>query len=308
MWFKQVQIFQLTDPISYAPEKIAQLLEPLAFTSCLPSMPSSIGWTAPLDVDGAPLVHALNGYMMICMQTEDKILPATVIRQELDEKVKQIQVRDDRKVYSKEKMTLKDEITMTLLPRAFTKLNRLYAYIDTKNNWLILGTTNAKKTEDFISLFKKTVSENIRYCEVNKVSPIMTHWLKNQSYPKEFSVEKSCVLQDPQQQNRIVRCQQQDLFAVGVQAILKDGCEVKQLGMCWQDRVNFVLAEDFTLRSIQYQEDVLQAAKEIDSETEQQQFDADFFIMTETLGAVVADLLKLFLKTATPQVAETTAA
>jgi recombination associated protein RdgC len=306
MWFKQIQIFQLTDKISYQPEKIAQQLEPLAFTSCLPSMHSSIGWSAPLDVDNAPLVHAMNGYMMICMQSEEKILPATVIRQELNEKVKLIEVTDDRKVRSKEKLSLKDEIITTLLPRAFTKLSRLYAYIDTKNNWLVLGTTNAKKTEEFISLFKKTISENIKLFEINKVSPIMTHWLKNQSYPREFSVEKACMLQDPQQQNRIIRCQHQDLFAPSIQSLVKDGCEVKQLAMCWQDRVNFVLAEDFTLRGIQYQEDVLLAAKEIDSETAQQQFDADFFIMTETLAALYGDLLKLFVKDT--QVVETTAA
>jgi recombination associated protein RdgC len=306
MWFKQVQIFQLTDPISYTPEKIAQLLEPLGFTSCLPSMHSSIGWAAPIDIDNASLVHGMNGYMMICLQVEEKILPATVVRQELNDKIKQRELTDDRKIRSKEKLSMKDEIIMTLLPRAFTKMSRVYAYIDTKKNWLILGTTNAKKTEDFISLFKKSVSEHIKSFEINKVSPILTHWLKNQSYPREFSVEKTCLLQDPEQQNRIIRCQQQDLFASSIQSIIKDGCEVKQLAICWQDRVTFMLAEDFSLRSIQYQEDILMAVKEMDSETAQQQFDADFFIMTETLSALVTDLLKLFVKTA-PMV-ETSAA
>jgi recombination associated protein RdgC len=306
MWFKQVQIFQLNDPITYAPEKLAQQLQALAFTSCLPSMHSSVGWTSPLEMDNAPLVHAMNGYMMICMQQEEKILPATVVRQELNDKIKQIEARDDRKVGYSEKLSLKEEIIVTLLPRAFTKLSRLYAYIDTKNKWLILGTANAKKTEDFLMLFKKSVSENIRAFEINKVPPVITQWLKKQAYPKEFSVEKTCLLQDPQQQNRIIRCQHQDLFAAGIQSLIKDGCEAKQLAISWQDRVSFVLAEDFSLRSIQYLEDVLMAVKEIDSETEQQQFDADFFIMTETLAALFLDLLKLFVKSM--QAVETSAA
>ncbi len=296
MWFKQLQVFQLTTPMSYAPKKLAQQLETLAFTPCLPSMPNSIGWTAPLESEGAPLVQAMNGYMMICMQSEDKILPAAVVSQALQEKIKKIEAADDRRVRSKEKMAMKDEMIITLLPRAFTKLSRLYAYIDTKNNQLILATTNAKKVEQFMSLFKKSVSEDIRAFELHKVSPVMTNWVKSQKYPQEFAVEKACLLQDPNQQNRIIRCQHQDLFAPSIQSILKDGCEVKQLALSWQDRVNFVIEENLLLRGIQYQEDVLMAVKEIDCETEQQQFDADFFIMSETLTALLQDLLKIFSK------------
>jgi recombination associated protein RdgC len=71
---------------------------------------------------------------------------------------------------------------------------------------------------------------------------------------------------------------------------------VKQLALSWQDRVDFVMEENLLLRGIQYQEDVLMAVKEIDCETEQQQFDADFFIMSETLTALLQDLLKIFSK------------
>jgi recombination associated protein RdgC len=298
MWFRQVQIFELTDPVSYTPEKMAEQLEPLAFTSCLPSMPYSIGWTAPLEVEKASLVHALNGYMVICLQIEEKILPATVVRQELNEKVKKIEARDERKIRSKEKLSLKDEVVMTLLPRAFTKLSRLYAYIDTKNQMLILGTTNAKKTEQFMQLFKKSISENVRAFEINKVSPILTGWVKNQNYPQNFSVEESCLLQDASQQSRTIRCQHQNLFAPSILSLIKDGCEVKSLALSWQDRVNFILADDFALRSIQFQEDVVSAATDIESETREQKFDANFFIMTETLTALFKDLLQFFSKSA----------
>jgi recombination associated protein RdgC len=301
MWLRQVQIFELTDKINYAPEKIAQQLEPLAFTSCLPSMPSSIGWAAPLEVEDAALVHGLNGYIVICMQIEEKILPATVVRQELNEKVKKIEARDERRVRSKEKLSLKDEVVMTLLPRAFTKINRLYAYIDTKNQMLILGTTNAKKTEQFMLLFKKCVTEGVRAYEINKIAPLLTHWVKTKEYPQEFSIEEACLLQDANQQSRTIRCQHQDLFAPSIQSLIKDGCEVKQLAVCWQDRVNFIFSEDFAFRGIQYQEDVLTAANEIESETKEQQFDADFFIMTETLAAMFKDLLKVVSKAALPE-------
>lgn len=296
MWFKQIQLFQLPNSLTDADE-LADKLESLAFTPCLPSLPSSAGWVAPLDEeDNAPLVRTLSGCHMLCLQSEEKILPATVIRQTLTEKIKQRESQQDRKIRQKEKLALKDEVTQSLLPRAFSKLSKLYAYIDTQNHWLILNTFHVAKTEQFLTLFKRSVTENIYPFELKKLAPILTHWLQHKSYPTTFSVEKSCVLQDPKQQNRVIRCQQQDLFASSIQALMKDGCEIKQVALCWQDQIKFVLAEDFTLRGIQRQDEIIEQMKDNESETEQQRFDADFFIMTNLLSRMLIDLLNIFIK------------
>jgi len=296
MWFKQFQLFQLTESIAYKPEVLEESLAALAFTPCLPSFPSSIGWASPFEAEGAPLVFAASGYIMLCMQIEEKILPASVIRQTLDEKIKKIEAREDRKVRSKDKLSMKDEVIMNLLPRAFTKMTRIYAYIDTQNNRVVLGTTNQGKAEQFLNLFKKSVSEHIKPYEVKKPGPILTYWLKEKKYPTELNIEKSCVLQDPSQQNRVIRCQEQDLFAGSIQSLIKDGCEVKQLALCWHDRINFVLAEDFSARSIKFEEGVITQASEIEVESKEQQFAADFFIMTETFSGLIQDLIKHFAK------------
>ena len=297
MWFKQVQLFQLTESLRFSVEQLIEKLEPLAFTSCLPSMPFSMGWVSPVEEDGAPLVRSVNGCTMLCLQVEEKILPATVVRQELMDKIKQIEAAEGRKVYQKQKLSLKDEITMTLLPRAFSKFTRLYAYIDTKNQWLVVGSTNEKKTEQLISLFKKSVTENIHPFELKKLSPAITYLLKNnESYPTTFSIEKSCMLQDPNQQNRVVRCQQQDLFTMGIQSFIKEGYEAKQLAMCWQDYIRFILVDNFTLQGVKFEDQVIAQANEMEAETRQQQFDADFLIMTETLSVLLKDLLQLFIK------------
>ncbi len=295
MWFKQVQLFELENANKYTPETLIQKLEELVFRPCLPSMQSSIGWVSPIDDDESPLVIAVNGCLMMCLQTEEKILPTTVIRHELDQKIKQIELQEDRKVRQREKLTMKDELMLTLLPRAFTKFTRYYAYIDTKNNYVVFNTAQTKITEQFISLFKKSVSEDIAVYELKKLSPIVTSWLKTQAYPTEFAIEKACLLQDPDHEDRRIRCQEQDLFAGSIQALIKDGCEVKQIALSWHDRVSFVLsADDFTLRSISYEEEVTAQATEMEAETKQQQFIADFFIMSATIRELLSDLQKVF--------------
>lgn len=294
MWFKQLQVFQLTHPVTADFDAFLERLQPFEFNRCLPSMPDSLGWVSPYDQEDMPLSRSINGYLSLCMQVEEKILPASVVRQTMLEKVKKIEAAEMRRVRQKEKLSLKDEVMITLLPRAFTKLTKIHAYIDIKNKYVMLGTNSPKRTEQFMSLFKKSVTEHVHPFELKKISPLLTHWLKQQEHLSEFSIEKSCLLQDPDQENRIVRCQQQDLFAASIQDLIKDGCEVKQLALSWQDRVNFILADDFSLSSIRFQEIITTQVKEMEPETHQQQFDADFLIMTDTLALLLADLIALF--------------
>lgn len=293
MLFKQIQLFHLPEASQYTAEVLDKLLEQLAFRPCLPSMSMSVGWVPPLDEDES-LVNLFADNLTICLQVEEKILPATVVRQELDAKIKQIELAEGRKIRSKEKLALKEELTLTLLPRAFTKLARIYAYIDTRNNWLVVDTTNTKKLELFMANFKKSISDNVRHYDLKKSAPIMTHWLKNQDYPSVFSIEKASVLQDPDRKNRIIRCQQQDLFANGIQSLLNDGCEVVQLALSWNDQVNFVLCDQLSLRRIQFQDELIAQAQEMEAETKRDQFIADFLIMSGTFEQLFNALLTIF--------------
>ena len=136
-------------------------------------------------------------------------------------------------------------------------MSRIYAYIDIKNNWLVLGSTNKKKTEQFLSLFKKSVGEPLNSFEIHKIPPVITQWVKNKDYPEAFSIEKKGVLQAPNQKTRIIRCQQQDLFVNSIHDFIKDGCELKQIALMWRDSIRFVLSEDFTVRSIKFEDELI---------------------------------------------------
>lgn len=294
MLYKQARLFKLTKALNYSKEQWQEMLLPLAFRDCPPSMAQSVGWAAPVGDEEAPLVQMINNCLTICLQIEEKILPAIVIRQELNKKIKALQARDDRKIYQKEKNNLKDELIMTLLPRAFSKISQVHAYIDSSNQFLVLSTTHEKRTEQFVSLLKKSIGDCFVAYDVGKISPTLTHWLQHQSYPSAFSIEKSCVLQDQNQVNRVIRCQQQDLFAASIQELLKDGCQVKQIAMDWQDHINFVLVNDFSLQSIRFKDELLAQANDMEAETAEQKFIADFFILTQTMSNLFVELLTVF--------------
>ena len=95
------------------------------------------------------------------------------------------------------------------------------------------------------------------------------------------------------------------MFADSIQTLVKDGCEAMQMGFCWQDRINFVLSEDFSLKSVSYTEDDIAEIKD-ELETKQQKFDADFIMMIESLTDLLNELLSIFVKQnepATPRLA-----
>jgi len=294
MWFRQAQIFQLTRGSFRTPaDTLSERLGLLAFSACLPSMPLSMGWAPPSGVEGDRLFRTINDCIMLCLEIEEKILPSTVVRQFVQEKVKKIETEESRKVYAKEKNNLKDEMIMTLLPRAFGRRQRVYGYIDVKKQWLIIGTASPKRTEQFIALFKKSLSEEVTPFRVDTLGEHMTDWVRRGECASPFSVGEACMMQDKAQQGRVIRCRQQDLLQDGIQSLLKTGCIVKQLALSWHDQVEFILSDPFVLQSVRFQEEVIARSRELEPETVEQQFDADFFIFSNIFAQLFEDLMLL---------------
>lgn len=294
MWFKQVQAFQITTSIPRSAEVLEEKLGKMIFEPCRANTPFTAGWAAPIDEDDETLVHAYKDYRLFCLQIEEKVLPAYVIRQELKEKVKHIELTQQRKVSHKEKYAVKDEIYRTLLPQAFTRITKIYAYFDLTNKRLIVNTTNAKRIETFTSLLQKTI-DNIAIISfpTKNLHTIMTNWIQKDNCPKSFYVEDACVLKDPAMTSKVIRFNGQDLFSESIQLFLNDGYKVDQIVINWQEQVTFVLKENFTLGTVKFTEAVVNEIKENASETPEEEFAANFIIMAETLTLLVNDLLKI---------------
>jgi len=133
MWFKNLQIYQLADDFTLTPEELHEAMQDKAFQPCQGLDTHRSGWTSVLGKHGDQLVHATNGRLMFCMRREERILPASVVREAVEEKVDEIELRENRSVGRKEKTDIKDEIIVDLLPRAFTRSQRSYGYIDPQN-------------------------------------------------------------------------------------------------------------------------------------------------------------------------------
>jgi recombination associated protein RdgC len=82
----------------------------------------------------------------------------------------------------------------------------------------------------------------------------------------------------------------QDLTAEEVINHVKVGKVVTQLGLCWKDRVRFVLTQDFTLKRIQFLDVIQQAAAEQGDDMEQLTI-ASQILMTDALSNIINELV-----------------
>jgi recombination associated protein RdgC len=296
MWFKNLQIYQFTENFSTNSDELETALQQQIFRPCASILPSSIGWTAPIgDAENAPLVHQANGVILIALNIEEKIMPAAVIREQLNVKIDLLQNEQARKLSSKEKMALKDEVYADLLPRAFSKSHKMYALLHIEKQLLIIDTSSRNKAEDFIVFLRKTL-ESLPVALPETVPPgkLMTKWLKAQQAPKNFEIADACVLYDSKVDGGTIRCSKQDLLSPNITAFVKDGMEVVQLQLQWKEHIRFHLRDDFSVTSMKFTDAIHDLAKDIHSDNAEQEMDANFFIMCQTLNEFVDELLGLF--------------
>lgn len=305
MWFKQIQFYQLKSKHHYDPEALSADFSVYAHTPCPPGTSMSVGWVPPIasaEFQEAPLVLGANGYMIFCLKIEEKLLPATVVKEYLDEKIKALEAQSGRPVYKKEKQRLKEELSQQLLSQAFSKSKRVHAYFDTLRGHLVINSAQPKVIDMMLDLLRKSI-QGLQLAKLDLVDlpTVLTGWLNQTHLPNDFTLEDNCVLRDPADQNRKVRCQRQDLAADGVQAFLKEGQQVQELRLSWKEQLLFTLRHDFTLAQVQYGEDVLALAGESDDESDLQAFLSNFSIMSETLAGFFPELLEQFVRNSKAQ-------
>lgn len=296
MWFKNLRAYRLTQPFNLNPTQLDEQLAAHPFTPCTPSQALSMGWTAALGDDAAPLVHSASGRMLLRLRREEKLLPSTVVREHLEERIDAIEAAQARKVYRKERLTLKDEIVQDCLPRAFSRTTYLHAYIDPAAGWVMLDAASAARAEEFLNLLRESIGTfPVLLPQVND-APLatMTHWLVHNNLPKAFSAAGECELREPGDDGGVVRMRGVDLFSEEVESHLQAGRQVARIALEWDDRVSFVLAEDLCLRRLRFADELIKENDDLPEDDALARRDADFVLMSEALGELYAEVMRVF--------------
>lgn len=294
MWFKNLQLYRLGQPFDLTPEAFEQRLRADEFKGCNSMDMLTRGWTSPLGRHGQQLLHAANGYIMICARKEEKIIPAGVIKQLLDDKVAGIEAAEARELYRREKMRMKEEIIVDLLPRALTRISNQFAYIDVRNNLMIVDSASPGKAEDLISQLRNTLGRfpatpvKIK----QSLSARMTNWLNGGALPRDYLLGGDCELKHPDPEGGVISCKHQDLEAGEVRNHIKNGKFAVKLALQWQERLAFVLHEDLSIKRLRFEDVIKEAESDNEADDPISRFDQDFSLMVLELAEFLPNLLE----------------
>lgn len=295
MWFRNLLVYRLSLDKELTSEALELALGKKPALPCGSQTLSSYGFVAPFGKsDDAPLVHQAQGFMLIRARQQERILPASVVRDAINEKTEEIEAAEARKVYKKEREQIKDEITQALMPRAFIRNSFTNAAIAPAQGLIFIDASSSKKAEELLSTLREVLgSLPVRPVAVKQApSATFTHWVKQHQASHGLVLSDECELRDTAEDGGIVRVKREDLSSEEIQNHLQAGKLVTQLALGWQDKLGFVLDDKLVIKRLRF-EDILQEQAEQDGgDDAASQFDASFILMMLTLVEFMPQLLE----------------
>jgi recombination associated protein RdgC len=288
MWFKNLQIYRLPKNWASDTRKLEDQLTHLTLQSCSASDAQSIGWVPPCA--SGTLVHAVNNQWLLALGAEQKLLPASVVKQFASDKAKAIEEAEGRKVGRKEMRDLREQMTLELLPRAFIRQRRTFGWIDPINGWLVIDAAAPAKAEEFLEHLRKSVDGLPAKLVKVTLSPsaAMTGWVAGGEAPSHFTIDQDLELRSAEKAT--VRYAKHPLEGEEIRQHIAAGKVVTRLAMTWGDRISFVLNENLQIKRLTFL-DILKEQADSQAENADERFDLDFTLMTGEVARLLDDVI-----------------
>ena len=297
MFFRNLTLFRFSPAVADDLKRLDEVLGEHRLRPCGPLEMFTKGFVPPVGRgEEAPLTHAMKHCTWLAVGGEDKLLPAAVVNDELQRKVRKIAEEEGRKVGGRERKRLKEDLLTELLPRAFVRSSRLSAYVDTKHGWLVLDTSSRKSAENALTQIREALGSFPAVPLAPEEGPrvLMTDWLANGTLPAGLALGDEVELRDPASATgAIAKCRRQDLDAEEVKEHLRNGKQVFQLGLVFDERISFVLGEDLIVRKLKFLDVVMDELGD-SHEDAAAEADAGFALLTLELERLLAKLEEWF--------------
>jgi recombination associated protein RdgC len=295
MFFRNLTLFRFSPSVAKSLKDLDAALADHALRACGPLELATRGFVSPFGPDSEVLSHTVGNATLLTLGSEEKLLPAAVINAELGKRLRKEAERRGKPVGGRQRRAIKAEVLDVLLPQAFVRPSRLNAYVDSKNGWLVLDTASRKAAENALTALREAMgsfpAQPLAAAETPRA--LMTQWLAHGKLPGGLVLGDECELRDPAG-GAIIRCRKQELESVEVRAHLKQGKQVFQLGLQFEDRASFVLGEDLVIRKLRFL-DVVQDSLDADGrDSAEAELDARFALMTLELERLFEGLQQWF--------------
>jgi recombination associated protein RdgC len=290
MWFKNLTVYRLPADWSWSTASLEEALARRPLQPCSPLEMRSMGWVAPATTDR--LLHTLGEHHLLALGVDQKLLPASIVRQEAERRAKAQAETQGFPVGRRQMRALKMQVLEQLRARALSRRRLTRAWIDPRSGWLVVDSASDRRAEELVETLRDTLgSLAVQKVETERSpSACMAGWLMQADASGAFSIEQDLELQSGEPAKSIVRYRRHPLDGKEVRAYVAGGKRPTQLGLTWNGRISFVLTEKLQIKRVEF----LEVAPERGDEEEidpVEQFDLDFAVMAGELAKLIIELI-----------------
>lgn len=295
MWFKNMVIYRLHAQPQLDAGTLEEALTEHAARSLAGQDPKRMGWTSPGGRRSQQLCHELQGHRLLTALRQERLLPAGVVKEEVEERALEIEEREGRKLRRQERVVIKEQVYEEFLPRAFVRSQRIDLWWDTRRQLIAINASSRKRAEEVLDLLRETLGSL-------KVTPLatqdlpiraMTRWLSEpNTRPAWLALGDSAQVASKGDDAKFT-ARQADLDGDEIRAILESGRMATKVAIGIEGKMSFVLQDDLSIKQVRFADALIDEASSADDGDDAIiRLETDFVLMAGALAECVELMLE----------------